>query len=90
MTVLPNRRNLWPKSAPLRSRFSFSWIASQEAEAFVRSVREENDALTAELAAVVHGKSTWARRKFVRLYVAVWATTLGLVFALAAVAAVAV
>jgi hypothetical protein len=90
MTVLPNRRNLWPRSTPPQNRFSFSWIAGQRPEVFVRAVREEEDGdLTAELATVVHGKSEWARRKFVRLYVAVLATTLGLLLALAAVASVA-
>jgi len=101
MTVLPNRKNLWPKSiAPqarsspptdpmLQNRFNFSWIATQGTADFVRAVRSDGD-LTAELATTVHGKSQWTKRKFARLYVAVCATTLGLLLALAAVAAVAV
>ncbi len=89
MTILPNRQNLWPASTPPQCRFSFSWIASQPTDSFVRSVRADGGTLTTELATVVHGKAGWARRKFVRLYVAVWATTLGLLLALAAVAAAA-
>ena len=89
MTILPNRSNLW--SAQAQDRFNFAWIARQTPEHFTDLVRGASTGdMTSELAATVHGKSRWVRRKFARLYVAVWATVLGLVLGLTSVASSAV
>ncbi|GAA1996214.1 hypothetical protein GCM10009777_36160 [Microbacterium pumilum] len=84
-TILPNRKNLWPQGHDhaRNGRTSFGWIASHEDNAeyveYCRNVATLS--LNEELARTVHGRASWAYKKFRRLYFAISATIAGVVFA---------
>lgn len=86
LTILPSRRNLWRPDVSHRGLTNFSAIASLDADAFVERLSKESFAsLEQDAAWSVHGKATWATRKFKRLYVAIALTQVTVVLGALAV-----
>jgi hypothetical protein len=72
LTILPSPGNLWRPDVSHRGLTNFSAIASLDAAAFVERLSKESFAsLEQDAAWSVHGKATWATRKFKLLYAAI-------------------
>jgi hypothetical protein len=87
-TIVPNRANFAhpANTCSPPSPTNFGWIANQDSAAYIQhALASSTKELNEDLARVIHGKSTWARKKFQRLYFATLATTVGVVAAVAAI-----
>jgi hypothetical protein len=87
LTILPSRRNLWRPDVSHRGLTNFSAIASLDAHAFLERLSKESFAsLEQDAAWSVHGKATWATRKFKLLYAAIALTQVTVALGASAVA----
>jgi uncharacterized membrane protein len=89
-TILPSRKNLRARNASRSEsvHVDFSLIARQSPESFMSAALQANRAeLDTDIAKVINGKASWAKRKFTLLYFAVIATQLAVALGFSAAVA---
>ena len=89
-TILRSWANLRAHRTPRSESLlvDFSWIARQHPESFVSAAHQANRTeLDSDIATVIYGKASWAKRKFTLLYFAVIATQFGLILGVSAAVA---